>query len=106
MDGAVVGHDIAGDEPQRRGLAASAGAKQRNELIVLDLEIEVRHRRDIGVARAEMLRQPFDRDACHYPIAPWRPRAPTSPPPTLLAMKMAMPMITMLTMASAATGSV
>src|SRR5262245_30011867 len=106
MDGAAVGADVAGDQPQGRGLAAAAGPQQRHELVVLDVEVEIGHRGDVGVARGKMLRQVLDRDARHQAV-PSRPPAPEMPPPpTRYASQMATPMITMFTMASAATGSV
>src|SRR4051812_13831917 len=56
---------VAGDKPQRGGLAAAAGTEQRDELVAADVEIEVGHRRHVGVARAEMFRQALDGDPGH-----------------------------------------
>ncbi len=72
MDGAGVGHDIARDHAQGRGLAAAARAEQRDELIVLDVEIEIGDRRRRVVARVEALGQALERDARHYEPSPCR----------------------------------
>jgi hypothetical protein len=57
MDRAGIGRDIARDQPQRRRLAAAGRAEQRDELIVLDLEVEILQRRHLKVAAAIALRQ-------------------------------------------------
>ena len=60
LDRALVGRDVAGDQAQGRGLAAARGAEQGDERIVLDVEIEIVDRRDVGFAGAEALRQSAD----------------------------------------------
>src|SRR5262249_7447606 len=45
----------AGDEVQERGLAAAAGADQRDDLLLLDGESDVEERRDKGVAGRKAL---------------------------------------------------
>ncbi len=65
LDGAAVGRHVAGDQPQRRGLAAAGRAEQRDEGIVLDLDIDVGHRRDVAIARRERFRQSANGDPSH-----------------------------------------
>ena len=40
-DPALIGGLKAADEAQRRGLSASAGAEEREELILTDIEIQI-----------------------------------------------------------------
>src|SRR6266567_3376424 len=49
----------AGDEPQRRRLAATRGTDQHHEFLVLDLEIEVDHGRNRPVGLADLLQCNF-----------------------------------------------
>jgi hypothetical protein len=65
-DAAGIGREEPGQEPERRGLAASGGPQQRDELAVGDLEVEPSHGADL----AEALRQPVEEDVCH-PLTPW-----------------------------------
>ena len=110
VDGAGVGRHEAGDQPERRGLAAAARPEQGHELVVGDVEREVA---DCGEARipAVALGQAAYADPSHQADAPAR----TAPSPagraarpvaSQLATSRARLMMAMLTMASAATGSV
>ena len=56
LDRAAIGHDVTRDQAQRRRLAAAGGAEQRDEGIVLDLDVEVGDGGDFGVL-AKALRQ-------------------------------------------------
>src|SRR5262249_21257721 len=108
LDGALVGHDVARDQAQGRGLAAAGRAEQGHEGIVGDVEIEIGDSGEARVAGAEALRQSADRDPGHayIPTGAASPRAARRPPPSWFASQIATPMMTMLTMASAATGSI
>ena len=60
----------------------------------------------LGGVAGKALGQTLDRDTRHYEAIPCAPeRLAMRPPPSLLATKIAAPMMSMLTMASAATGS-
>ena len=67
VDGAGVRHDIAGDQAQRRGLAAARRAEQRDKGIVLDLKVDVVDGRDFRV-HAKTLRQSPNRDPGHSSV--------------------------------------
>src|SRR5262245_10286040 len=106
MDGAGVGSDEAGDQAQGGGLAAAGGAEQGDELVVGDVEREVVDRGG-AVAAAVALGQAADGDLSHQAVAPAR-AAPSAcgPEASQFAANNATLMIAMLTIASAATGSV
>src|SRR5262245_22787849 len=101
MNGSRIRHDVARNQAQCGCLATAGRAEQRDEGIVADLHIEAAHRRAISLA-AIGFRDVFDRDPGHQDATPTL----SSRPPTLPASQIAAPMIAMLIMARAATGSV
>ena len=111
MDGSRVRRHEAGNQPQRRGLAAAARPQQRHELAVGDVERQVGDRGEARVA-AVALRQAAYADPRHQADAPARTapsaegRTTALPEASQCATSSAMLMIATLTMASAATGSV
>src|SRR5438046_969294 len=83
--------------PDRWGRGAAGRAQQRGELVVFDVEVELGDRRRGIVAGVEALGQTFDRDTRHYDASPCvaPDRLAILPPPSLLATKIAAPMISM-----------
>ena len=53
LNGAGIGHDVSGDEAQRRGLAAPGRAQERDELVVRDRKVEIADRGEFLLAAAE-----------------------------------------------------
>src|SRR5262249_36450338 len=99
-DGAGVGGKIAGDEAQRRRLPAAARAEEGHEAVVGDVERKIVY--GGGCAACEAFREMLDLDRGHGAQSAARGAGPR---PKRWASQIAAPMITMLTMARAETGS-
>ena len=56
LDGAVLGHDVARQDAQQRGLAGAVGPQQREQLARLDVEVDAVHDRPVAVAHAHPVR--------------------------------------------------
>jgi hypothetical protein len=102
-DRAGIGRQIAGDQPQRRRLAAARRAEQGHELVIPDVQIEIGDGSHLGLL-AIVLGQLFDAYARHQAVTPARSTSRLVPL-RRLAIQIAAPMIAMLTIASAETGS-
>ena len=63
LDRAAVGPLEAGDEPQRRRLAATAGAEQRQQMASFDAKVEPRHRPGGAIVFPQA--EAADRDLAH-----------------------------------------
>src|SRR5262249_12268407 len=105
-DHARVRSHEASQHPQQRGLPATARAEQGDGLTLGDVEAKVAD----GGRGTEALGHAFDLDAGRQPATPPRstaaiPPVLALPPPKRVARTIAVVMITIVTMARAATGS-
>ena len=88
VDASLAGLLEAGHHAQRRGLAAARGAEQREELALLDLEVEVVH----GHRVAEALGHALEADRAHAPSLPSSTLSPLSRRPSRRGSSSASPM--------------